>query len=228
MKRLLFPLLWIFCAMTIPAFAAGDSATSETEAWTKAEEALKAYLKPIDPGLRFAEYRSALLRKYLPGLRLYVRVGPNDSRSSIFFVDQLGTVLDLGQGSWTGHDPKEAFRLPKITEFIRSRKIKVQNADEAIEVVRLIEEIQGAPFYIDFLRLNTADFKVFEKSVMDSAHGSPKDWKYGASPKKDGWRVEVEYVGPPASIMQPPVYEITADEGSFFSNILKLRESSFP
>ena len=50
-------------------------------------------------------------------------------------------------------------------------------------------------------------------------YGSKADWKYAAEKKGGGWEVKVQYVGPPASIQKPPVYEMVLDEEQRFVDL---------
>jgi hypothetical protein len=89
----------------------------------------------------------------------------------------------------------------------------------AVEVAKLFEEVQSAAFYVAFLNINTKDFKVFDKALIESQFGPNTNWKYSGEKTKEGWSVKVEYVGPPASIMKPPVYEIDLDEQQMFHDL---------
>jgi hypothetical protein len=106
-----------------------------------------------------------------------------------------------------------------VAGFIRLRKIKVQSAEEAVDVAKLFEEVQGAANYVSFLMINTNDFKAFDKAFIEQQFGPRTDWKYSAEKRKDGWTVKVEYVGPPASIQMPPTYEMDLDEHQLFQDL---------
>src|SRR3954467_652994 len=204
---LLFVSASLLCTMAPPR-AAGQSTPKEaTNEWAKADAAMGVHLKQIDPNMRSAIFASALLRKYLPDFRVYVRFDRHMSgETRIFVVNRRGEITPLPNEDWTGKDGEKFFRSAQVAEFIRKRKIKVESAEEAVEVTKLFEEVQGAAHYVAFLNFNTKDFKVFDKAFIESQFGPRRDWKYSAGKSKEGWTVKVEYTGPPASIMEPPVY----------------------
>src|SRR5712664_688842 len=75
MKRLCSFIILIagFVAL-VPLLAIGQPGPEEsTNTWAKAEAAIEGYLKGIDPKMRFAEFRSERLRKYLPDFHVFVR-----------------------------------------------------------------------------------------------------------------------------------------------------------
>lgn len=110
-------------------------------------------------------------------------------------------------------------RVLSVSEFMKSQKIDVKNMEDAIEVVRLAEDISGAYDYINFIKMNTKDYSVFDRGILEIATNSRANWKYYADLTKKGWIVKREYVGPPACIMVPPVYEIGVDSNNVFMDI---------
>ena len=213
----------LFSASSLPA-AGQSTAKQETNEWTKAETAIAEHLKKIDPNMRSAIFSSNLLRKYLPDFRVYVRVdSPRFSQPTIFLVNRGGEITPLPSELWRGEDGEKFLRSPEVAEFIRQRKIKVQSAEEAVDFVKLFEEVQGAASYVASLNINTKDFKVFDKAFIESYYG-PTNWKYSAKKSNEGWSVGKHYAGPPeASIEMPPVYEIVLDGQKTF---LDLRRSN--
>lgn len=181
---------------------------------------MSAHLKQIDPNMRSAIFASALLRKYLPDFRIYVRFDRHmQGETRIFLVNRRGEITPLPNEEWRGKDTEKFYRSVQVAEFVRKQKIKVQGAGEAVEVAKLFEEVQGAANYVAFLNINTKDFKVFDKAFIESQYGPMTNWKYSAEKRKEGWSVKVEYVGPPTSIRQPPVYEIDLDEQQMFHDL---------
>jgi hypothetical protein len=188
--------------------------------WAQAESAIADHLKRIDPNMRSGEFASNLLRKYLPDLRLLVRFDRHYSNETrLFLVNQRGEITELPEEEWRGEPADKCFRVRHIAEFLKQRTIKVQTAEDAVEVAKLFEEIQGAANYVAFLKINTKDFTVFDKAFIEGQFGPRSDWKYSATPRTSGWTVKVEYVGPPASIQQPPTYEIDLNEQRMFQDL---------
>lgn len=208
----------LFAVLSPQVSGQSKEATNE---WTKADAAMSAHLKQIDPNMRSAIFASALLRKYLPDFRIYVRFDRHMSgETRIFLVNRRGEITPLPNEEWRGKNTEKFFRSAQVAEFIRTQKIKVQSAAEAVEVAKLFEEVQGAANYVAFLNINTKDFTVFDKAFIESQFGPGTNWKYSAEKSKDGWTVKVEYVGPqPVSIQKPPVYEIDLDERQMFHDL---------
>jgi hypothetical protein len=216
----LFAMASVLPAMSPPQATAQSTESQATNDWTKADAVMAAHLKQIDPNMRSAQFASALLRRYLPDFRVYVRFDRHMSgETRIFLVNRSGQITPLPNEEWTQKDGEKFARSPQVAEFIRQRKLKVQRAEEAVEVAKLFEEVQGAANYVAFLNINTKDFKVFDKAFIESQFGPRTDWKYSAKKSKEGWSVKVEYVGPPASIRQPPVYEIDLDGQQTFRDL---------
>jgi hypothetical protein len=211
---------WFLFAISPPHLIGQSIPNEATNEWTKADTAMTEHLKQIDPTMRSAIFASALLRKYLPDFGVYVRFDRHMSgETRIFVVNRRGEITPLPNEEWSRKDGEKFFRSAQVAEFIRQRKIKVQSAEEAVEVAKLFEEVQGAAHYVAFLNINTKDFKVFDKAFIESQFGPRTDWKYSARKTKEGWTVKVEYIGPPASIMEPPVYEIDLDERQMFHDL---------
>jgi hypothetical protein len=242
----------------LPAYSQ-EIQNEDTSAWAKVEPAIKDYFKSINANCRYAEFRSDLLRKHLPDYRVYVRTDQHImGQSTTFLVYKQGKVIDLGEGSWDIDTASEYSRVHRLTEFIKSQKIKVKNKEESIEVVRLVEDIlakcsrvlsvtefiksqkikvknteeaieivrsvediSDAYDYINFLKMNTNDYSIFDKRILEVAFGSRTYWNYNAETTKKGWIVKLEYIGPPADIMEPPVYEVDVDENKIFIDIRK-------
>jgi len=223
---------WYLLAISVGAIAlsaaaaADDAVTNDAKMWDEAEAKFKEYCKSIDPDLHYAIVRSERLEKLLPGFRVYVPIADVHliGKSDLFLVDRQGKVSDLGEAVWTGDNPSKSFQVKKIAAFLKLRRIKVANADDAIEVAKLFEELVQAPGYVSFLRDNTNHFTVFDKRFIERSYGPRSDYQYSATPRDGGWRVKVDYVGPPAMIQAPPKYEIDLDERQRFSDLRQYTE----
>ena len=215
-------MLWIFLLFPLAAPIAWGQSTKppETNAWAKAEAAITDHLKRIDPNMRHAEFKSHLLRQYLPGVRLFVRYDRHLSgETRLFVLNQRGEITPLPNEEWRGDADGKYFQVASVAAFVRSQKIPVTSAEKAVEVAKLFEEIQGAAHYVAFLWINTKEFSAFDKAFIESQFGPPTHWKYSAAPRTNGWTVQVEYVGPPASIQKPPTYHIDVDEQQRFRDL---------
>ena len=92
------------------------------------------------------------------------------------------------------------------------QSIPVADAETAVEIAQLIEEISSAPNRIQCLKSNTRDYTVFDYRIYRSFAKDRLNWQYKAERGNGAWIVPVAYVGLPASIMEPPVHEIIMTE----------------
>ena len=160
------------------------------------------------------------MRKYLPDFHVFVRFDRHlVGESRLFLVNREAQITDLGEADWQGNPDTKCWRVARVAEFLRARKIKVQSGDDAIEVAKLFEELQGAPNYVAFLKVNTKDFTLFDKHFMERFYGPNVDFKYTSAERAGGWTIKVEYVGPPAMVREPPTYEIDLDEQHNFQDL---------
>ena len=210
--------LWIACACAVTRAAeTGDKDAAE---WAKAEQAFVTFVTPVvkearerlkDPRIQWARVNNDLLRKYLPDVRVYIRDGAFSGEDMLWIVTRDGTITALGDGTWRGVGGDKWRAVEKISAYIKGRRIKVESAERAVEVAKLIEFIAGAPSNVGMLRLNTKDYTVFDDGFLKWMYGSKDDWKYSAAKQGTGWQVKVEYVGPPAGVLQPPTYDLVLD-----------------
>jgi hypothetical protein len=230
MKALIFSLvslgIWIG-----PARAAENDSPQDKQ-WADAHRKFVEFVTPIieqarvqlkDPKIAWAEVRMELVKKYLPDVRLYVRDGAYSGETKIWILTRDGQITDLGDGTWTGVGGDQYFAVEKVSAYVKARKIKVENADQAVEVAKLVEQIAASPTYVGMLRLNTKDYTVFDERFLRWMYAPrDKDWKYTATAKDAAWEVKVEYVGPPASIEQPPTYEMLLDDQKCFVDLRRV------
>jgi len=200
--------------------------TADELAWEKAEQRFVKFITPIieeararlgDSQIQWSEVRNDLLRKYMPDVRLYVRDGAFDAKTKIWALKKDGEIVDLGDGLWKGANGNQWFAAEKVMAFVKDRTIKVGTAEQAVEVVKLMEKMQESPSFVGMLRLNTKNYRVFDENFLKWMYGSDGNWKYTAEAGKDGgWVVKKEYVGPqPAMIQQPPTYDVVIENGVF-------------
>jgi hypothetical protein len=196
------------------------AAREEQSHWLEAMKKFEAFAAPRikeakdkfpdQPMVRFVEYRSQTVLEAFPEHRLFALDAASDGSSCLFALHCSGKIEDLGNCTWTGDVPSKSFQVRAVLDFVRAANIKVKNAEAAIAAAQLVEEVQGAPNYAIFLRINTKDFTVFDRRFIERFYGPRNtDWKWSAEKREGGgWLVTREYVGPPASVQQPPVYEM--------------------
>ena len=61
-----------FVALVAPFALAQSQEKENANLWAKAEAKIEAHLKGIDPKMRYAEFKSERLSKYLPEYRVFV------------------------------------------------------------------------------------------------------------------------------------------------------------
>ncbi|MFK7850574.1 MAG: hypothetical protein AB8D78_06305 [Akkermansiaceae bacterium] len=185
--------------------------------WAQAEAKIDARLKSIGPKISSVEFKSERLKKYLPEFRVFVRFDPdNVGQCGLILVNQDAEIIDLGNENWHGDAAAQYLGVPRLTEFLRARKIQVRTQQDAIEFTKFFERLQGAPGHIASLQANT---EKFEERIIDMEYPST-DWKYTSVKREGGWKVMVEYVGDPSvSIMMPPTYEMDIDEQGNFRDL---------
>jgi len=205
--------------------------------WEMAEEEFIQYITPHlerlrkklnSPHIDYMHIKDKLLKKYLPEFRLYVIDSTLASSSRIFFVHQTGKIYDMGHGNWRSTDEKlNNFYLPKISDFIISQKLCVENSADVVDLVKMIELICYSPGFVWFLKRETNNFKILDIERLNtmfskwSIHSftSDNNWKYIPEKTNEGWSVDIQYVGSPASIAGRPKYHINVDSKNYLSNI---------
>ena len=205
----------------LPPFVFSQSQQKESaNVRAQTDAKIEAYLKGIDPKMRSVEVKSERFKKYLPEFRVFVRFDRDRAeRSGLVLVGQDAEVTDLGDESWHGDAGTQYLRLPRITEFVRDRKIQVKTQEDAIEFTKFIDGLQGASNYVASLRVNKKALAAFDKRFLEMEDPS-KDWKYTSLMRRGGWKVMVQYIGDPSvSIMSPPTYEVDVDEKGNFRDL---------
>lgn len=214
---------------TLKTKAITNVAQVSKDAWSDADEAMTNHLKEKDIKNRPVVLASALLRKYLPDFRVYVRYDESLSTGTrIFMVNRLGEITPLPEESWTGKEGQKFLRSPSVAEFFKQQKIKVQSADEAVEVARLFEEVQGASSIVWYQKDDLNKMKKSDTSFPMLEHVPDGHWKHSAEKRDDGWTVKVRFEGPLVSIMEPPVYELDLDRQQIFRDLRRLETTFGP
>ncbi len=236
-------IIFFFSILCIPLLLLTEpeiTTDEKSQSWEEAEKAFIQFITPDierlreklkNPHIDYAEIRDELITKYLPDYKFYVINSTLGSSSRIFLLEQSGKIHSFGFGDWISIDEEgRRFRSAEITEFLKERKIKIENKESAIEIAKLIEEMLNAPNFIYSLRRQTKNFRVFDRQFLAKAFSknsnwmyfNNSNWKYTAEKISNGWKVSVEYVGPPACIQEPPIYEIEVDKDNLFINIVRM------
>lgn len=236
MKTVRNILILLICSLALSCCCVYSDET-KNDIWEKAESKFIQRITPQlerlrkqlnNPHLGVMQIRDPLLTKYLPAFRLYVIDSNLSGSSRIYCVHRNGKVFNLGSGSWTSSNSKGiTFSLPHITDFLRSQKIQVKNSRNAIEFVKMIESMVHAPDFVSQLRREMKNFTVLDKNRLRDMFSetsiwtftAEKNWKYRADKSKKGWFVQIEYIGPPASIAARPKYNLEVQDDSSLADI---------
>ena len=196
-----------------------DTTTKEEE-WREADQKWSAFanehmerMKNYDltlpraklPNYKFdmewIEVKSKLITKYLTDYRIFA------DRRFMFVLDKKGHIICLGE-TWPLKRPFETapdFEVKKLSEFFRNLRIQVKDEGSAIDLIKLSEIIQGNG-YTDDKELERRD----------------RSWAYKVSKKDKKWYVTMRYIGPPAQIMEPPVWKIQLEQYDYLQTIKEL------
>jgi hypothetical protein len=196
----------------IPRFKNAQAWSSAKTKWLKF---IEPYLENIrqeekDPSRQCVEVKSALISKYLPKHKIYII---DTGRSNLFALSITGEISDLNRGDWSTKEGEKLSRNDAFSAFFKQLKIIVSDANEALEIGKLVEEITFASSRWKYLKSNTENFSIFEMSVF---YGPGtywlRDWKWYANKEESHWIVSGNYIGPSACIEGPPEWVITVDK----------------
>jgi len=213
----------------------GKEAIIVAQQWSKAMTAwnkfANSYLEEIrkeeiDPSRQWVEIRSAALSTWLPTYRFYVFETSRITRSSTFALDEQGGIFDLGRGDWSGpaDNPEELyqhhmFRNEKLTDFLKNNHLKITDANAAIGVAKLIEELSFTAQAVMNIKRNSKNFRIFDKRIYGLLFDKENNWRYTAERKNDYWQIEQKYIGPPASIVLQPQWQLIVDPNNHLSDV---------
>jgi hypothetical protein len=146
------------------------------------------------------EIQTPLIEKYLPGYRARVQRHCPAAGENLILTERATGQSTALENEWSGSaDERRYFRVRGISRFLRWRNLRVLDAQAAIELVQLTEDLTRSGC----------------GSSLPPGAGR-EQWKYSAEKGRGRWTVGVRYIGPPACIMEPPTYEIlTADDSRF-------------
>jgi hypothetical protein len=132
------PIALIGILAILPSFALAQPQQKEVaNVWAKAEAKMEAHLKGIDPKMRYAEFKSERLSKYLPEFRVFRGLERNTiGQLSLFIVNKDGDIADFDDDDGGA-----------IADFLRARKIKLNSENDATEFVKFFKELQGRDEY---------------------------------------------------------------------------------
>jgi hypothetical protein len=189
-------------------------------AWNKFADARITKIREAwkDPSRQWVEVKSELLSKWLPDYRTFVFETSVSGESSTFALNKAGTIFDVGSGEWSGGD-NTPYRNKKLSSFLKKNNLKITDANAAVGVAKLVEELSFTAQTVMFLKCNTKNFRVFDKRFYESAFYFEKEWRYSAQKNKGYWQINKEYIGPPACISGPQGWRLVVDANNILSDV---------
>ncbi len=153
------------------------------------------------PGAKDLVVTSERIEKFLSGYRVVVNLSADmryRGKTITHLVSGKSTFID---NTWMVNEFQNISLNISLSAFMATLDIRVPDPETAIELAKLFEDL-GC---------------YYSKNLADATGASPQElpgrdidianWKYSAERIANSWLVEKVYVGPPASIIHPPVYE---------------------
>jgi len=198
--------------------------------WRQAEEKWQAFVEPYiekirkedsDESIDCVEIRSELISKYLPEYRIYAIETVKFSRASLFAVSTNGEITDLTKGGWSKEADDKYISHPTLASFLKEQNIIVSDANAAVSVAKLFEDLSTASKTVFDLKFNTVNFRIFDKRLYPSLH-QDTEWRYSVEKQENIWIVKKNYVGKKDCLAYASKLEIILDEKDRFQGIRRL------
>jgi hypothetical protein len=180
--------------------------------WRTAENKWLEFVDHFPEKLGYVEFQSQPASKYLPGYQLYL-LEINTALPKLFAVSVDGNIFDLKGNQFSRVSGNAPFKNELFSNFIAEQQIKVDDINTAVEVVKFIEDIAFASERWKYMRRNSKEFKIFKAWVFSkSGTIDNENWQWLADKQANGWFVSRKYVGPRASIMMLPKWNLICDD----------------
>jgi hypothetical protein len=111
------------------------------------------------------------------------------------------------------------FRNIKLTDFLKNNHLKITDANAAIGVAKLIEELSFTAQDVMSIKHSTKNFRIFDKRIYRWLFDKENHWQYAAEKKNGYWQVEQKYIGPPAMITGQPQWRLVVDANDCLSDV---------
>lgn len=172
------------------------------------------------------EVRTPLIEKYLPEHHVIAKLHGQDGQGDrcIIIRHKNNSKSIFLDESWSAKTSESAYRVRSVSEFIASLNIQICDEQTAIEIAQLIEDITRSPNAVQCLMYNENNYHLFDNKIYTSNEDERKNWEYTAKLNNNIWIVMVSYIGPPVSIMEPPIYEIELTKDQRFKEIRILKK----
>ena len=174
-----------------------------------------------DPTVNCIEIRSWQISQYLPRHRIFAIETTKYPFSNLFAVSVAGEIKDLSKQMLDLSNDNKRLSYPSISLFLRSRKIKIADANTAISVIKLTEEIFSAAKNVARLKLDTNYFTVFDNRLYPgSCEGD--NWQYTAERQDLEWVIKKNFFGQPTCLAYRHTYGISVDQNDLFQDLWEI------
>lgn len=166
-------------------------------------------LKPI--GVTEVMVTSERIKKFLPEYQIIVRLSDRMKDRGKILTHLASGKTTFIDDTWIVNEFLNTVQNTSLSAFMTTLNLAVPDKGTAIEVTKLFEDLGWH----------------CSKSLIDDSTGQPQDlpgrdtvnWKYSAEKIANSWMVDKVYIGPPASIMNPPLYEINMTKDNRLLNV---------
>lgn len=204
-----------------------EKAEKWKQAAAKWQQFIEPYLEKIrkddsEPSINCVEIRSELIARYLPQHRIYAIETAKYNRPSLFAVSIEGEITNLSKGRWSTRPDDKYIQIghPTLLSFLKEQNIIVSDANAAVLVAKLYEDLSTASKAVFSLKFNTDNFRIFDKRLYGSVYHDV-DWDYSAEKQENIWLVRKNYVGKKVCLAYDSKLEIVLDEKQRFQDIRK-------
>ena len=174
------------------------------------------------------EVATPMTDKLLPGCRIFVPLGAPTNLCGPYVYNASGIMQIVHAGGWGFYDGDEYATCTACAKFYTSRELLVRNEDEATQTAKLIEDLESYGGVGPMLLWNTRGFTLFRPDNIQSLVGFEQNWRFRTKKTGQDWLITREYVGPPASIMVPPVWVLTTDSTGMIVDVKQRVSWGFP
>ena len=199
--------------------------------WVDALDTWRQFVQPYlektrkdlnDSTINCVEIRSQQISWYLPKHRIFVIETTSFSHSSLysnlFAVSVTGEITDLSKPMWASSQADKRLDYPSISSFLRHQRIRITDADTAISVVKLTQELFSAAKTVVRIKLDTNYFAVFDDRLYPS--GCKEDyWQYTAEKQTTEWIVKKKFIGPRTCLAYSQTYGVSVDQNDLVQSV---------
>jgi hypothetical protein len=171
-----------------------------------------------DPTINCVEIRGQRISRYLPKHRIFVIETTSFSHSNLFAVSVTGEITDLSKPMLAFSQVDKRLDYPSISSFLRHQHIRITDADTAISVVKLTQELFSAAKTVVRIKLDTNYFAVCDDRLYPSVC-KEYYWQYTAEKQTTEWIVKKKFIGPPTCLAYSATYGVSVDQNDLVQKV---------